>query len=887
MARVFTLADALIEIHQSLGLERPQSVYLSQLRSMDIRQEKYAELTGKLTMDICEALQLDASATASAIDNMEEFAAFNMELAAHTWTFDASPQQVLWHLLAYDYVPALARRLAFWTLVGVEHDRPIDAGMPGGKFWFLPDMSTADRATLPMKHVLDWLLDLLGADSHTRAFATEENADSLVRKLQNWRLNGTVPKSAKEIADTFPDSLVLNFKGALLLDVQQDLEHCFEQTCLFVQSKGLTTEALQHEIPRSKTELEVILSGQADADETKRFVTLMARRYAAPSMALIRQRLLVGRMMQDGYLRLMKFLCPGVEPTSTNPAENKLIQLLGLFQTVYDLTIRASQENNSEEDQNVWFVSQIPPWDRLGLLLSIMPVNPGQSHAPMLANELSKRFSKLTENSLLEDLVIWGPEVAAEIQERIATSWDEENKQNNQIEHLKRKIKSGSPWRALQSETKFEVINHIAQTSAEKPKLKAMAISRLKEVAVGNHQKAGYFLLALGQLLNDVDKYPKDVQTQVEALLNEAEPLLATYWKAPLLRFKGKHALMQNKFHEASEHLCEAFEACQEYSFGPLRAEIARDCWALLITNGFNTKKQEKYYLSMVHFLGFDGPPEPFLDTAAWIERFFWDTLYKPYPGFEREPDPARDDKNIASMLTNTAMEKDSTIFENFLSKAANCRNRTLFGVRKESFLQLLVKLVLELSMAFKRSGKVNNAVMQNLRRSISVLVAKWPGQAKLADFKGQIPAMLAANAGEYELLMVLLPASDLATQDYKGRTVLHAAVAGRSRRCVQAVLDVMDDVSKVTKDHEEHHALHTAVRFGEPSVVKLLADEYPGLVIQQNAYGQKPLDLARKILHGVRQWRSTMRQLGRETGSQSDFEEIVRLLEASELELV
>lgn len=887
MARVFTLADALIEIHQSLGLERPQSVDITQLRSMDIRQEKYAKLTGELTMGICEALQLDASATASAIDNMEEFAAFNMELAAHTWTFDASPQQVLWHLLAYDYVPALARRLAFWTLVGVEHDRPIDAGMPGGKFWFLPDMSTVGRATLPMKHVLDWLLDLLGANSHAHAFSAEENADSLVRKLQNWRLNGTVPKSAKEIANTFPDSLALHFKGALLLDVQQGLEHCFEQTCSFVQSKKLTAEALQHEIPRSKTELDVILSGQADADEKARFITLMARRYAAPSMALIRQRLLVGRMMQDGYLRLMKFLCPGVEPTSTNPAENKLIQLLGLFQTVYDLTIRAWQENDSEEDQNVWFMSQIPPWDRVGLLLSIMPVNPGQSHAPMLANELSERFSKLTENSLLEDLVIWGPEVAAEIQERIATSWDEKNKQNNQIEHLKRKIKSGSPWRALQSETKFEVINHIAQTSAENPKLKAMAISRLKEVAVGNHQKAGYFLLALGQLLNDVDKYPKDVQAQVEALLNEAEPLLATYWKAPLLRFKGKHALMQNKFHEASEHLCEAFEACQEYSFGPLRAEIARDCWALLITKGFNTKKQEKYYLSMVHFFGFDGPPEPFLDTAAWIERFFWDTLYKPYPGFEKEPDPARDDKNIASMLTNTAMEKDSTIFENFLSKAANCRNRTLFGVRKESFLQLLVKLVLELSMAFKRSGEFNNAVMQNLRRSISVLVAKWPGQAKLADFKGQIPAMLAANAGEYELLMVLLPASDLATQDYKGRTVLHAAVAGRSRRCVQAVLDVMDDVSKVTKDHEEHHALHTAVRFGEPSVVKLLADEYPGLVIQQNADGQKPLDLARKILHDVRQWRSTMRQLGRETGSQSDFEEIVRLLEASGLELV
>lgn len=887
MARVFTLADALIEIHQSLGLERPQSDDITKLRSMDIRQEKYAGLTKKLNKDICEALQLNDSATKSVEDRMEKFAAFNKEVAAHTWTFDASPQQVLWHLLAYVYVPRMARYLAFWTLNGVERDQPIDAGMPGGKFWFLPDMSTVGRATLPMKHVLDWLLDLLGADSHTRAFSAEENADSLVRKLQNWRLNGTVPKSAKEIANTFPDSLALHFKGALLLDVQQGLEHCFEQTCSFVQSKKLTAEALQHEIPRSKTELDVILSGQADADEKARFVTLMARRYAAPSMALIRQRLLVGRMMQDGYLRLMKFLCPGVEPTSTNPAENKLIQLLGIFQTVYDLTIRAWQENDSQEDQNTWFAKNLPFIYRFDLLLSINPTKTGQSFAPLVAEKLSKKFKSLAKNATIKDLVIYNKPTLSVMLKEIIAYWKD---LNVQLQEIKRHAKIFKlihvPYSSFQDQDDYEIVSEIAQIS-KNYRTRSIAIKRLRELAADNHQKAGYFLLALGQLLDDVDKYPSDVQAQVDALLNEAEPLLTTYWKAPLLRFKGKHALMQNKFDAAKKYLCEAFEACQEHSFGPLRAEIAKDCWALMIREGFNSKKQEKYYLSMVHFLGFDGPPEPFLDTAAWIERFFWNTLYKPYPGFEKEPDPLRDDINIASMLANTAMEDDATIFEDFLSKNLKYKNRTLIGVRKESFLKILVKLVLDPSKLFKRSGEVDDMAMRNLRRSISVLVAKWPGQAKLADFKGKIPAMLAANAGEYELLMVLLPASDLATQDYKGRTMLHAAVAGRSRRCVQAVLDVMDDVSKVTKDHEEHHALHTAVRFGEPSVVKLLADEYPGLVIQQNADGQKPLDLARKILHDVRQWRSTMRQLGKETGSQSDFEEIVRLLKASELELV
>ena len=888
MARVFTLADALIEIHQSLGLERPQSVYLTQLRSMDIRQEKYAELTNKLTKDICEALQLDASATDSAIDNMEEFAAFNMELAAHTWTFDASPQQVLWHLLAYDYVPALARRLAFWTLVGVEHDRPIDAGMPGGKFWFLPDMSTADRATLPMRHVLDWLLDLLGADSHTRAFATEENADSLVRKLQNWRLNGTVPKSAKEIAETFPDSLVLNFKGALLLDEHQDPEHCFEQTCLFVQSKGLTAEALQHEIPRSKTELEVILSGQADADEKKRFVTLMARRYAAPRMALIRQRLLVGRMMQDGYLRLMKFLCPDVEPTSTNPAENKLIQLLGLFQTVYDLTIRAWQENDSEEDQDAWFTENLPFIYRFDVLLSINPTKPGQSFAPLVAKNLSKKFELLISDAAIQDIVIYNESVLPTMLSNIKKAWGSHIEKFGKIKKAIAQIKlEKSPWHLMQKENDYEVIHQIAKESNDY-KVRSMAIARLKELAINNHQKAKYFLFALRQLLDDVENYPKDVQTGVETLLCEARPLLTTCWQAPILHLKGKHALMQNKFEEAYEYLENAFEACQEYSVGPLRAEIARDYWSVSIKlHGLNIKKQEKLYLNMLHFGGPNFTAESLPETAVYCERFFWERLYKPYPGIVHENDPMNEDIRIANMLIRTATSNDNTHLRQFLSQTPQYKKQRLFGIKNDSFLLLLIKLLIQHKSNAKQQRTSEDKCTRNLYQSIKYIISDCSNQAKLADFKGQIPAMLAANAGEYELLKLLLPKSDLSAQDYKGRTVLHAAVASRSRRCVQAVLDVIGNVSKVIKDHEEHNALHTAVRFGEPSVIKLLSDEYPSLVIQQNAYGQKPLDLARDILQDVRQWRTTMHQMGRETGSQSDFEEIVRLLEASELELV
>ena len=41
----------------------------------------------------------------------------------------------------------------------------------------------------------------------------------------------------------------------------------------------------------------------------------------------------------------------------------------------------------------------------------------------------------------------------------------------------------------------------------------------------------------------------------------------------------------------------------------------------------------------------------------------------------------------------------------------------------------------------------------------MQMLLAEWPEQANLADFKGQTPLMLAANEGDAELVHLLLEA--------------------------------------------------------------------------------------------------------------------------------
>ena len=65
--------------------------------------------------------------------------------------------------------------------------------------------------------------------------------------------------------------------------------------------------------------LEVVLEGNATDDENAHFVTLLAQRYRPPSPRTIRQYFRVARAVQDGYVRLLKFLFPDVDPLCAKP----------------------------------------------------------------------------------------------------------------------------------------------------------------------------------------------------------------------------------------------------------------------------------------------------------------------------------------------------------------------------------------------------------------------------------------------------------------------------------------------------------------------------------------------------------------------------------------
>lgn len=883
MTRIPSFEEVLSEVHQGLGLERDPRK--ARFLALGMELDNHVDHAKRLIEEIFDALGLDDCAREDAFGNAMKFAGFHKAVELRTWTFNASRQQVLWHLLAYSYVPALARLLAFWTLANVEAGAPaLDAGMPGGKFWFIPVWEkNENRIDLPLNQVLDWLLDLLGASSvrvmqgkvgnkHLRGV----DGESVIRTLQNWR-SGSIPKNAAKIAERFPNDTPLEFPGTFVLDRSLSEEAQLQAALDFVRRKDIADPSrLREQIPMTEARLGPILAGSAQDDEKREFVKLLAERYAVPEMDVVRRRLQVARQKQDGYNRLLGFLCPGVAPDCTDPASNKLLQLTNLFGAIFNLTIQAWQHGNTFEKQDAWFEARLPPWDKADLLLSILPsLNAGPQHE-LLAERLTRIFTTLTPDSPLPDLVPLSEENAVAIIQRRIQLIAQFSDEDVRLERLSERVRTASPWHALQEQVCYWVVMQFVQRSDLTPKIRDLALARLRELATTDGQKVAVIMLEAGFLLNTPEtERIKDIQAKVQSLLDSAERSPGyEEWKAPLLRLRAKHRLFQNDFAGAKADFDVALKACDERAFGSVRGEIAREAFAVTIGHaGLNLQNDKRYHRQMLAYCEFpDGAPT-FEDAATECEEFLRSELYRPYPGVERVEEAAVIQYEALFKETlRVVKQADWDGLRGWLKAHEKKFNKNLKDARRNSMLLAWMKI----------PPLLWTVVDADLRAAIGILLEAWPEQAMIADFKGQTPLMLAADRGELELVRLLAPFSDADAQDYLGRTALHAAAAGRSPECVKLVLEMQPHVAAKVTAGEKNTALHTAVRFGVPESVRLIAEKLRGLVDQANVAKQTPLDMAREILKGHPEWTDYMKRNGRSTGKSSDFERIVQLLDQS-----
>lgn len=339
MSCIPSIESILLQVHQSLELppytSNQKTAFSKLKRPLDKHHEQFIEIIDGIFRSL--EIHKDAQACNDLTYNIENFAQFQKELELKTWTFNADIKQVIWQLISHSYIPGIARFMAYWNLEDIT-----DKGMPGGHFWYLPT-ETEDRlnVTMPVEQVCTWLLDLLGIplDRVRNLSLKKTNTETLIRNIYNWK-NGKVPRF-ETIKKSFPDNAEIEFKGCLSINKNLSEKEQLQDVINFTKEKRLTPELLIHEIPiREVSALKKIIDGKGEEEHNQKFVRLMSIRYAQPTFKTIRQRLHVAKAMQDGYKRLLKFLCgDDVHPTCPSLNENKVLQLCHIYKFVYNLTI--------------------------------------------------------------------------------------------------------------------------------------------------------------------------------------------------------------------------------------------------------------------------------------------------------------------------------------------------------------------------------------------------------------------------------------------------------------------------------------------------------------------------------------------------------------------
>lgn len=891
------------KVHQSLvgyaAGEAPSTKTKLKFAAGEMSLDNFQVTAKNIISDIFATLELDEAAWRDMSIHLARMEGAYYALKRRTWTFGADDRQIVWMLASHFFAPGLARIAAFWAL----HEVP-DKDMPGGAFWYLPQIEETDegaRVYMPVAQVVDWLLDLMGeglsSDAASRTDLTQRYPGcevAFVRTLYNWKSGGTVPQ-IRLIKNYFRDDAKLKFSGAFSVAAKATSEEQWAAALAFVNRKGLSAEALRLQIPMIQPgRIEAILKGEADESERLHFVKCISDRYSQPSMSIVRRRLLIARMVQDCYVRLLKFLCPEVSSDNADPLQNKLIQLVVIYQYIYNLTIEAHQRSEVEDEaaENVYFESLLRPWEAVTLYLSILPSCFGSSDE-LLGELLTRHFMIMTTGFALEDQVGVSIETDARISERRQNWLKQMSEEDDANKKLRSRIRSGSSWRALQAESSFWVVSQVCQNSAIGEDAQRQSLIRMSELANSDSERMAVIVAELHQMLNPMSgRYMLDTQSRVEELLGQAEasPCVAM-WRAPLLHYRARHLLAMNDFKQASAVYREVLDVCKRQGFGPLEGESARDLMAIdLADQRLIHHMYETLFMKMWREGIFESQQEPRLEDAArFASEYFWSDLYRPYPSVCRKEPVA---KALIDDALEALMEADPARMRAWILSNQKTLQKPLPYVQGDSIMMLFIKAGLSFEAALPRfrqvgyGGEGGLSTLHGLvgfwRDAILMLVELAPQQLALVDFKGQAPLMLMAECGDHDMVgRMLVAGANPDMQDYRKRTALHAAVRSGNVVCVERLLACPCRTDLVM--HEGQTPLHTAVIFGNVKVARLLLDAAPELALKKDIANEStPLEIAEGLLEYPEarlHLESEMRRNGRRCASQEELKGMISLL--------
>lgn len=289
------------------------------------------------------------------VHDWTEFIQLHESLVSECGIIEKPTHGMVFHWVCAFVVPFLAINLFDYGRNGSR----FESGMPGGRFWYLPLLVLPKNADekphlkWPMNTLLEWWEDLLGEKLTSFASllcAPGDDPDNARRQVHAWRHEDRPPDQvtierlckvswAGKYSGTFTDdpSLTLNQrwnrcrdflikKG--LHDTTRNWLHDAQGKSQRIFQKQYRGELLELEIlPFKQTTFAAFFDSAdpvADGLPVEEVITRIAERYAQPTNAQLKARLLVAAAFQRAFIRTAQF--QGVRNT---------LEICDWFQQVY------------------------------------------------------------------------------------------------------------------------------------------------------------------------------------------------------------------------------------------------------------------------------------------------------------------------------------------------------------------------------------------------------------------------------------------------------------------------------------------------------------------------------------------------------------------------
>ncbi len=462
-------------------------------------------------------------------------------------------EKINWILLKRLVVPFLAYRFAN---LDANYNKRIDKNMPGGIFWYLPNIDDPKNIKMPIQFLMDWWLDLYGKGldslcNEIDTYSSESDAFSSKNILKEWKYQKVTPTS-KSLKQYLRKKL--KYTGIFNPTKTVEIHRVYLEALNFVRgTKKLSLEELKKELPNQTLLREIYSERHIKVANKKEFIKYVNERWSKPGRRGLITKFLIARAVQDLYRRLIDYF---EFYDSNDIEENKVLQLVYQYIILYNMEMARSQNklNTNDISYPLYYEMMQPFYSPINDIIDTI----GGDITIELVN-LKYKENVLEDNHLLKMnvFVTQQDDRLRKIENDIKDHFDYFHKKFDDIDEKTKHY----DFSTLTNEEDFELLLNLYRLSKTQDYLKAEKICfQMANIAKDKNQEIHAISNYLGIYCDVSESSNKSKYNEAKALLEQLILLLKDeYDEKKVFLLKANFHFKANEFNESLKYYDQFF----------------------------------------------------------------------------------------------------------------------------------------------------------------------------------------------------------------------------------------------------------------------------------------------------------------------------------------